>query len=203
MVKRLFFVLFLLSISARTSAQVDFRPAVRAGVNLARVNSSELDSKPGFYLGASTRLQFSKRYALVPEVSFSTQTAKRDFVTYEHYFNEDNVYTTDTIRQSVKSKLNYISVAAMNKFTVARRFSVLVGPACDFLVSKHDNSDNGVNMSGILGLEYGLSSGIGIEIRAKRSIFDLQTESRAQYDWFTEENNTIWMFQLGLTYQID
>ncbi|NUY81395.1 outer membrane beta-barrel protein [Flavobacterium sp. MAH-1] len=195
---------FVLLIGFATCAQTGFVPSIRAGVNIGSINHSELENRAGFYVGASTGFKVTQQYTFMPEIGFSSQGAKKDFVRIYSYFDENNVYVTDTIVNRVNAKLNYISVGAINKFTFGKRYSVLAGPICDLLVTNHSNSDNDVALAGMLGLEYQMPSGIGFEFRVKRAIFDIQTESDGQnYKWFGEENNSNWMLQFGLTYKID
>ncbi len=184
-------------------AQILLRPSARAGVNFGTINHSELESRPGFYLGAAMGFRFSKGYTFAPEIGFSTQGAKKEYVEYLRYFDQNGAWIEEMIESKVDARLNYISVGAINKFTFAERYSVLAGPVCDLLVSRHTNSDNDVAAAALLGIQYQTRSGIGVECRVKRSMFDLKREGNWKHEWFGEKMNSNWMVQLGLTYTID
>jgi len=190
--KNLLRVLILLAYSV-VSAQPEFTPGIRAGVNFAKVSDTELGYKTGFYAGASAGIKFNKVYTLQPEIMFSAQGAKGDYEFDQNGINE--------IRHADVS-LQYVCVGVINKFEFADRISVMVGPSIDILVDKNVAVHNDLDISIVGGLGCRIIGGLGAEFRVKKGF--VSTLANSDYTtsdgFFDIDNSTNLVLQLGLTY---
>ncbi|RLD29144.1 MAG: PorT family protein [Bacteroidetes bacterium] len=131
---------------------------VRAGANFASINGDDADSfegKTGFHIGAVAEMEVSEKFAVQPEVSFSSQGADYSESMYTGSYN-----------------LNYVNVPVMAKFKVAEGFSLEAGPQVGFLLSAKDKFD-GEGGSGdedvkdvTKGIDFGVNLGVGYELES-------------------------------------
>lgn len=185
------------------SAQVTFRPGVRAGLNFSHFtkgdvyynyyydnngnyvevrNENQFSSKTDFYVGVFGTLQLSKFYALQPEVDFSRQGTKAKY--YDGALMREVSRTLD---------VSYLSVALVNKFTF-NNFNFHIGPTIDFIVEENFNPENEVDLTFLIGAGYNFNKNFGIEGRIKKGIVPV-------LDWNENHNNVV--FSLGATYTFD
>lgn len=185
------------------SAQVTFRPGVRAGLNFSHFtkgdvyynyyydnngnyvelrNEDQFSSKTDFYVGVFGTLQLSKFYALQPEIDFSRQGSKIDY------------YDGGIMRNVSKTlDVSYLSFALVNKFTF-NNFNFHVGPTIDFVVEENFRADNEVDLTFLLGAGYNFNKNFGIEGRIKKGIVPV-------LDMNSNHSNVV--FSLGATYTFD
>ena len=174
-----------------TNAQIEFRPGVKAGLNLANFTNTESNTKTDFYIGAFLNVDFVSFYNLQPEVVYSRQGLKSKFSGIDDL------------------EINYISIAIVNKFFPFKDLGLhaIVGPSFDFNIS--DNYDSSFT-DDIVGFDFGLFGGVGYEFP-----FGLSVEARYKQgfvDIFGENvNNTVGfdelfankVIQIGVSYQFD
>lgn len=184
---RKFIVLLVMFSSFIVTSQVELKPGVKTGLNLANITHSNFDVKPDFYAGISLGLQFSERYILQPDVLYSRQGARPQL---------DGVSDSEI-------QIDYLSVVLVNKYAVFKdvKLYAVAGPFFDFVVD--DNLDLGVGYFGFLdkfdigfiaGLDYEFSSGLGIDLRYKLGFSDIDLNFNDQ------KQHTNKLFQLGLSY---
>jgi hypothetical protein len=185
------------------SAQVTFRPGVRAGVNFSHFtkgdvyydyyydnngnyieirNEDQFSSKTDFYVGIFGTLQLSKFYALQPEVDYSRQGSK-----YTYY--------DENLMREFKRDLDvsYLSIAIVNKFTF-NNFNFHVGPTIDFVVEESFSTYNEVDFTFLIGAGYNFNKNFGIEGRIKKGIVPVLD---------LNDSHTNVVFSLGATYTFD
>ena len=131
---------------------------VKAGVNLHTLTGDVEDqsSKIGFQAGAFAEFKLSDKFAIQPELLYSTQGTK---------FEEGD--------DEIKYNLSYLNIPVMAKYYVAEKFSLEAGPQIGFLLSakgKYDFVEDGVSVSGdedikdsFESIDFGLNFGAGYD----------------------------------------
>ena len=197
MKKTLLFVLLALT-TTLSFGQLEIKPGVRIGANFSSLtNSSGLDTKTDFYIGALAAFEFVHFYTLQPELTYSRQGA------------EFNTLEGDL-------ELNYLGLNIINKFSPVKDFGLhfLVGPGLNFKVSDNlssekfdDASDvSGFDLTLIAGLGYDFPFGLSIETRYNIGLVDIlgsnvnDTDGDGSDASFIRLNST---FQIGLIYKFD
>jgi opacity protein-like surface antigen len=99
------------------------RFGVKGGINLHTLNgdTEDVSSKVGFQIGGFAEIKISDKFAIQPEILFSTQGAKSKEV--------NNLFTAED-----KLNLSYLNIPVMAKFYVAEKFSLEAGPQIGFLL---------------------------------------------------------------------
>lgn len=113
-----------------TNAQ-DVKFGLKGGLNVSNFSGDtdgiDLKSRFGFNVGGFVEIKFSEKFALEPEVLYSTQGARTENVGAEV---EGIPYTGD-----IDFNLAYINIPVMFKYYAAEKFSVEAGPQIGFLTS--------------------------------------------------------------------
>ena len=176
----------------QVNAQVSFKPGLRAGLNLSHFTQTddsdeEFKSKSDFYIGGYGELKLTKYYTLQPEITYSRQGSKYEYVGTVFGPGSSNSTTFD---------VTYLSFAVVNKFTFNDKFNFHVGPTIDFLVEKDRRIDynSDVDLAFLLGLGYNFNSNFGIEARVKKGIVPV-------VDYNDSQTNVV--FSFGATYTFD
>ncbi|RZJ55926.1 MAG: PorT family protein [Flavobacterium sp.] len=115
---------------AFTNAQ-ETKFGVKGGLNLTNLTGDVegTSSLVGFHVGGFAEIKLTDKFAIQPELLFSTQGAKIE----ETFFDESDEYDT---------KLNYLNIPVLAKFYVTEAFSVEAGPQLGVLLSaKSDGED--------------------------------------------------------------
>ncbi len=203
MKKILVFALFVMGITT-ISAQVTFRPGVRAGVNFSHFTEGdsyyesyyndvtgeyysveqkdEFKSLTSFYVGFFGDLNLSRYYSLQPEITFSQQGAE---------FNYYDGYTGN--KETGELKVSYLSFAIVNKFKF-NKFNFHLGPTLEFVVDDNFDTEAGVDFDFFLGAGYNFTDNFGIEARVKKGIVPVID---------TNDTHTNVVFSVGATYKFD
>ena len=141
-------VLFIAT-SATIQAQL-LQIGVKAGVNFASQTGDAFPDQnfdkegiTSFHAGLVAELKLLDKFAIQPELLYSTQGA-----TYKNAFQE------------FKNELGYISIPVMAKFYLTDSFSLEVGPQASFLVSEKNDFD----VEDAETFEFGLNAGLGFKI---------------------------------------
>ncbi len=152
---------------------------VKAGVNFASLggdDSDGLDGLTSFHVGGVAVIGVSEKFAVQPEVVYSSQGASFD--------GED-------------LQLDYINVPVLAKFYVAEGFSIEAGPQIGFLMSADADGEDvkdffkSTDFSGAIGLGYKMETGLNF---AARYNLGLGSIGENDVDW---KNNVI---QLSVGY---
>lgn len=147
---------------------------IKGGLNLYNINhenSNSGDAKLGFHLGLIGHLHLSERFALQPELVFSTQGSE---------FTENGSKT--------KLNLNYINVPLLLQYMFDNGFRLQAGPQLGFLVSaKADVNDTdfdlkdefkGVEIGATFGMSYiNPNSNFGFDARYNMGLADINENS--------------------------
>jgi opacity protein-like surface antigen len=124
-----------------TNAQeVKFGAKVALNVATLTGDVEDASSLVGFQVGGFAEIKVSEKFAVQPELMYSTQGASFD---------------------GGDSKLNYLNIPVMAKYYVAKSFSLEAGPQIGFLLSaKADGEDIKDETSSV---DFGLNFGAGYD----------------------------------------
>ena len=203
MKKNILIAVVLLVGTLYAQAQVSVRPGVKGGLNFTRLTNFEADSpKVDFNLGGFVAIKFNRFYTLQPEVNYSRQGVKSEYV---------NTFSPIPNYSSSKTKtysLDYVSLSAINKLNFGGHpFYALAGPSIDFKVNDNFTSYDrpiDVDFSIVAGVGYSLPNGLSFEARIKQGFLDVFGN-----DYFYQDSNNDYhyndvvlnqVFQLGITY---
>lgn len=181
------------------SAQVTFKPGLRAGASFSNFSNTRSDYKTDFYIGGFGEIKLTKFYTLQPEITYSQQGAD-NVKTFIRYNNGPDVI------ESRNLEIDYLSLAMINKFTFNGGFQLQVGPTLDFRLQDnllYQKSD--VDLAFIMGIAYKLKSGLTFEARFKKGLVDvldsdIYESSRDNDEFWLADYNTNISFQLGISY---
>ena len=176
------------------NAQIEFRPGIRAGLNMANLTNYDSDAKTDFHIGATATITFASFYNLQPEISYSRQGAKLR-MSYDSGFllNDNNL------------EINYLTVALANKFFPMSEngFHFIIGPSFDFKVSDNFGPYDepvGFDFALMAGLGYEFPFGLGIDVRYRQGVVDIYGENIGE-TVNVEELYLNKVVQFGVSYQ--
>lgn len=178
--KKLFLTatLAVLGLTTMNAQEVNF--GAKAGVNIASLKSDndglkDLDSKTSFHVGVMAELKLSDKFAVQPELLFSSQGAK-----------EEQSVEALGIKTSTEANydFNYLNLPVMAKYYVTDGLSLEAGPQVGFLMSakaksKIKVSGNGANNESedtedlkdtSKSIDFGLNFGAGYKLENGLSI---------------------------------
>jgi hypothetical protein len=198
--KKLIAIAFILFITSM-NAQVTFKPGLRAGASFFTFSNTRSDYKTDFYIGGFGEIKLTKIYTLQPEITYTKQGSNhvKTFVGYD----ENN---GDVIVAYRDLKIDYVSIAIINKFTFPGGFQVQVGPTVDFRTSDNLLSEKSdIDLAFVAGIGYKVpSTGLTIEARVKKGIVDVIDSdyygNNGSNDYWLDDYNTNIGFQLGVSY---
>jgi len=126
----------------------DLSYGVKGGLNSFTVtNSTGAKSKIAFQLGGFAEFKVSEKFAVQPELMYTSQGAKDDFATLS---------------------LSYINIPVIAKYCVTEDISIQAGPQIGFLMSaKYDGTDF---KDSFKSMDYGLNIGAGYNLNEKMSL---------------------------------
>lgn len=149
-------VMAFMSVSAQET-----RFGVKAGANLTTFTGDveDLDSKVGFHVGGFAEIKLTDKFAVQPEILFSTQGAKYKEPGYEE-----------------KTNLSYLNIPVMAKYYVAEKFSLEAGPQIGFLLSAKakfdgdgESGDEDIK-DGLKSIDFGVNFGAGYDFTENVSV---------------------------------
>ena len=111
--------------NAQRKGDVSF--GVKGGLNISAVGGdyrSDYNTKAGFHIGGLAEIAINKKFAIQPELVFSTQGARGHY--YDGYSRRHRDATL---------RLNYINIPVLVKYYITDQFSVEGGPQLGFNVS--------------------------------------------------------------------
>lgn len=161
----------------------------KAGVNFASIggdDTGDLKSRTAFHVGAMAEIGISDKFAVQPELLYSSVGAKAD-------------------EGDGELKLDYISVPVMAKYMVAEGFSLEAGPQIGLLLSaksegggeSEDVKDfvNGLDLGIGVGASYRMDSGLNFGARYSLGLSNINDFEGS--DDFKNQNN---VFQISVGY---
>lgn len=159
---------------------------IKGGLNISSItNVNEVDASAlvGFHIGLFGEFMISDKFALQPEILYSTQGAQLD----------DGVIKEDL-------KLDYINIPLMAKYYVTDSFSLELGPQIGFLVAADadgedvkdlfETTDFGLNF----GAGYNVTENIVLGIRYNLGLTKLQKDL---FPGDSESKNSVFSFSFG------
>lgn len=169
-----------------TAQSQEFRIGFKGGVNIASIGGDYvdgLDPRIGFHVGGLVEIPLAGKFALQPELLYSSQGAKQgsylgiDFGGYES-----------------KVILDYINVPIMGKYYIIEGLSVELGPQIGILVNAHNkgdydgesynddvkNSYNSLDVAIGIGASYRLNNGVFFSLRFNKGV----TKINADLDYY-------------------
>ncbi|WP_026727601.1 porin family protein [Flavobacterium denitrificans] len=146
----------------------DAKFGIKGGMNLSTLTGDIEDpsSKVGFHVGGFAEIKLSEKFAVQPELLYSTQGAKEK----GEFEYEGNVYDAE-----IDYKLAYINLPIMAKYYIVDKFNVEAGPQIGFLVSAKaeatvlGNSAEEDVKDSFKSVDFGLNLGAGYDFTDKFS----------------------------------
>lgn len=115
----------------------------KAGLNLSDLSFShgtDPDSKVGFHLGGFAEIGLTDKFAIQPELVFSTQGGKQEYS--ENYSEPGYSYSYN---EETKYNLSYINLPVIAKFYVIKSLALEAGPQIGFVTgakAKYEWTEN-------------------------------------------------------------
>ncbi|EGV43942.1 PorT family protein [Bizionia argentinensis JUB59] len=140
--KKLFLFAVVAVFSLASISAQDIRFGVKGGVNFANIagdfgvagistDLEDAEMKVGFHIGGLAEFKLSEKFALQPELLFSNQGYKSNYL--------DN----DDRKVDYNVNLNYINIPIMAKFMLIEGLAIEAGPQVGFLISaKNELNDS-------------------------------------------------------------
>jgi opacity protein-like surface antigen len=143
-----------------TNAQ-DIKFGVKGGINISNFTGDiDTSSKIGFQVGGFAEFKLSEKFAIQPELLYSTQGAKYEESEVSYFYKQNTT-------------LGYLNVPVMAKYYIVDKLSIEAGPQAGFLLSaksKWEENDHGTLESGkddikdsLKTLSLGLNVGAGYD----------------------------------------
>lgn len=129
MKKLLLFAAFAAFTFTAANAQSEFRIGFKGGANFASVGGDFTDNYDGrisFHLGGLVEIPISDKFAVQPELLYSSQGAKSEY---------DDSFGDSIVIGKEKLKLDYINIPIMAKYYIIDGLSVEAGPQFGVLIS--------------------------------------------------------------------
>lgn len=184
----------------------DVKYGVKGGVNISNfsgdTDGTDLKSRVGFNIGGFVEIKFSEKFALQPEILYSTQGTKFKNVGAEV---GGSFYTGD-----INFNLAYINIPVMFKYYGTKKFSIEAGPQIGFLTSAKSktkldgfNRTNQIDVKDIFeSIDFGLNLGAGYDFTENifvgaRYNFGLANIAKTEAGDNTKLHNSVFSFSVG------
>ncbi|TDO69899.1 outer membrane protein with beta-barrel domain [Flavobacterium chryseum] len=150
---------------------------VKGGLNLSTLVGGDVESAKsvvGFHVGGFAEIKIVEKFAIQPEILFSTQGTK-----VESVFGND-----------FDLKLNYLNIPVLAKYYIVDKFSVEAGPQLGVLLSaKADDNDikefsKSVDFGFNVGAAYHFTDNLSINLRYTIGLSPLSDEDIDDADDF-------------------
>jgi hypothetical protein len=157
-------VLFLLSLAVGVANRADAqaRAGIKGGLNVSNLyidNVDDENARYGFNVGLYGQLLSSDRFALQPELLFSTKGSKAEY--------------GGLIDQTVKFNLNYLDLPVLAVFKLGKSAEIHVGPYASYLLNANisysgdvANGTDEVDKDQLKSYDFGLVGGLGLNFGA-------------------------------------
>lgn len=163
--KRISIIAFLLFSFALLNAQVEIKPGLRGGLNIANLTNmgdigGNAKSITSFHIGGTVSFKFAKFYTLQPEVLYSKQGS-------DVTFSGSN--------GKVDIDLNYLSFPVRNKFYLGNNgLNFQIAPVIDILLNhKNVDSPQGIDIAIAAAIGYDMANGVTVSVGYKQGLTDL------------------------------
>lgn len=165
----------------------------KAGLSVTTVTGGEFSagSKVGFHVGGLAEIKFGEKFAIQPELLYSTKGAS---------------YSLFGLDQKVN--YSYIDIPVMVKYYVIENLSIEAGPQVGVLMSAKAETDGesvdikddskGIDFGFNIGAGYKLSNGIMFQARYCLGLADVSEDVEGAVVNYNEKNNG---FQISVGYQ--
>lgn len=199
--KKIIFTILTVAILTTSYAQVNF--GIRGGLNLSDYSNLDSDKKTDLYFGVLLSIKLGDLYTLQPELIYSKEGVKLK--------GEYNRINSNTITA------NFFSLAMINKFSVANKAHIVVGPYFDIRMDEnvdynnnnnnyyYDSATNGVDIGFIVGLGFDVTKNLTLEARFKQGFIDTfnvdRLDSNNRYNNLNSHKNQV--IQLGIAYKFN
>lgn len=183
MKKQLIFTIFTCLLYVYGSAQ-DFSFGAKGGVNITSIGGGSnfgvagLGSKVSFHLGGVAEVPISEKFAVQPELLYSSQGTKWNFSGLSSL------------------KLDYINLPILCKYFILQGLSAEAGPVVGFLISTNGIKENYNSLDvGIgIGASYKLNDNIFFSLRYNKGLTDINKDDALT---ISNQNN---VFQISAGY---
>ena len=182
--KNVFLFVAAAILSFNVAEAQEFRMGAKAGVNFASIGgeyAENFDPRVSFHLGGLVEIPLTGKFAIQPELLYSSQGMKEGYYTF--VFNSN-------IKSNLK--LDYINIPIMGKYYIIENLSIEVGPQVGFLISAknkysyhQESGTNDVKNSfktldlGIgLGASYRLNNGVFFSLRFNKGLSNVNDSNR-------------------------
>lgn len=167
----------------------DVKFGVKGGLNVANLSGDVNDNSAlvGFHVGGFAEIKVSDKFAVQPELLFSTQGAK---------FDEGG--------SDVKFNLSYLNIPVMAKYFAAEKFSLEAGPQIGFLMSAKAKGDGGsIDIKDEMkSIDFGVNFGAGYDFTENLSAgvrynLGLANIAKTEAGDNTKVKNSVFSISLG------
>jgi hypothetical protein len=182
----------------------DISYGAKAGLNMSTLTGDVEDAKSifGFHVGGFVEIKISEKFAIQPELLYSTQGAKSEF---QEDFEGTLVKVSETLN------LGYLNIPIMAKYYVSEKFNIQAGPQIGLNLSakaKAEASFDGVSFSETVdikdeveALDLGFNFGLGYNISEKLFLegrYNIGLSNISKDSEFKAQNG---VFQLSVGYR--
>lgn len=135
-------LLFVLSFSVQ--AQL-LKIGLKAGLNYANFadTSIQTDAITSYHAGLVAEIKIMDKFAIQPELLYSTQGA-----------------SYDNVGEEFKKELGYLAIPVLAKIYLGKTFSLELGPQASFLLSERNEFDASDSNT----FDFALTGGLGIKV---------------------------------------
>jgi len=161
---------------------------VKGGLNVANLTGDDDEdnsSKIGFNAGGFVEIKVSNKFAIQPELLFSTQGTKAEF--------SEDLGNGDSYSADGKLNLSYLNIPVMAKYYVADKFSLEAGPQIGFLMSAKSKYTETLTQGNVT-----TTSSAEEDVKSDFESVDFGVNFGAGYD-FTENLSLGLRYNLGLS----
>ena len=156
-------LLIALGFTLSTLSAQEFDFGVKGGINVASIGGGTyaglggLGSKIGFHVGAVAAIPISDKFAAQPELLFSSQGTKWNFV------------------GSSNLRLDYINLPILAKYSILEGLSVEAGPQLGMLLASNVDKEDykGIDVAFAIGASYRLTDAIFFSLRYNKGLSDI------------------------------
>lgn len=189
MKRNLITICLVLIASFTTEAQI-FKLGVKGGINYANQNGTAIivnktnyktDAITNYHFGLLAEIKLGERFALQPEVLYSTQGAKFDAIGVINDFTNN---------------IGYISIPVMAKINLNNTFSLDFGPQASFLMS----NKNKISIKDPENIDFGAGAGLTIHITKGLFVQGRYVVGLTEISTETKVKNSVLQVSAGLMF---
>lgn len=184
--KKLLLSAFAVCAFAFTTNAQEVTFGAKAGLNLANMTGDieDNDMKLGFHVGGMAEVSFSDKFAVQPELLFSTQGYQMDFG-----------------GETVKANFSYINMPIMAKYFVTEGLSLEAGPQVGFLVDAQYKADgDSADIEDTSSIDFGMNFGLGYKMDSGLNFgarYDLGLSNTYDGEGDYKASNAVIQFSVG------